>query len=158
MVGAQEPGPVFKLVQRAVPELPSRITDGMYPQDSLKSYPTQANDHFRFQDFQFPLKIGLAIVHLFQSWLIFGRGTARRCGKIKIFQHQTIVARDGQRLVRESRPVQCRVQKSARSITREVAPGPVGAMCPRCQPYDQNTRLRVTESWHWLSPIFLIPV
>src|SRR5262249_52138410 len=80
---------------------------------------------------------------------------ARDRGHICVMEPEPIVAIDGGRLTRESRPVHGAVQPFAASIPGEHPARPVGPVGSGCKSDDEHARRRVTESRDRTTPVAL---
>ena len=111
------------------------------------------NDGCRIECQQFLSKISIADHHFLRGRLVLGRHAANGIGYPAIDQLQAVVSRD--RLVSrgESESMQGPVQQQSGVVTCKWAPGTIGAVHPRRQSDDQQSRSGCPEGWHRLRVI-----
>ena len=119
---------------------------------------SEATQGYRYpelaQDVDLEAKIRQTAVTLPSGGSIRGRCTADDRRDVRVAKLQTVVARDGGRLVGEARTIECRVKPGAASIAGEQSAGPIPAVRGRCQAHHEETTLRVAKAWYGTTPIF----
>src|SRR2546422_1040454 len=98
------------------------------------------------QESQLGRKVGPATVELDAARLVAGRGAARRRDDVAIGEREAIIARRRSRLAGEPVAMQRLVQPITARVSREHAPGAVRSVRRRCEPDDEQPRIRIAEA------------
>src|SRR2546426_6661969 len=101
-------------------------------------------------------QVGLTSGELDPRRLVLWRGAPHGGGDVAIPEDQSIVFRNGSRLIREAGAVQSPIQEFPAPVSRESPPRAVASMGRRRQPDDQDLRIRVPEPWDRPTPVFPI--
>ena len=103
-------------------------------------------------------EVPCAVSNLNRRRLITRRRTSHHGRNPRVPQLQPVLTRDRIAMVRQTNLMQHRIHKVPRTIAREGPTRPVRAMRSGSQSYNQNSRLRITESRHRLRPISLVKI
>src|SRR5712691_5991936 len=152
----QEPGPSvaelrhgrWKVVTRRAPRAQERLHRHGPEDDDYPEAP---------QEYHLAFQIRLASGELDPRRLVLWRGAPHRRGDVAVPEDQTVVLRNGSRLIREAGAVQGPIQEFSAPVSRECAPGSVASMGRRRQADDQDLRVRIPEPGDGPTPVFPIP-
>lgn len=101
-------------------------------------------------------EVRTAVANLLRSRLVAGRGATNNRGDPCVTQPQTILARSGVRLIRESGLVKDGVHEMTRTISGEGPSGAVGPMGSRSEAQDKHAGSRISEAGNGSGPINLV--